>query len=256
MGEMTTRNFVYDNISAVSVRGLGSGELRVGGSTDDGVQGAVTSYDDSLLDQISLSEHDGKLRIDFPQHVHSDATLELKVPEDTVLEATTGSADISADVALGATRITTGSGDISLDTVAEAQLITGSGDISINKITGSAGQVTSGSGDISIGGSSAALQAKSASGDVNVGELSGALSANTASGDINVGRTTGSVESRSSSGDINVAVGDSLPAWLDLRSVSGEVLIGLDASNQPEDGEPYVSIRANTASGDISISRG
>lgn len=252
---MSTRNFHYNGVEAIAVRGLGSGEIRVQPSGDDSVTGTVTSDNDRYLDEISLSESNGRVRFDFPQHVDGNAVLELQVPEGIAFEATTGSADVSAEVALGATRITTGSGDVSLDSVTDVQINTGSGDVSISNVTGSAGQVNSGSGDISVGGTGAALQARSASGDVSIGELTGALRANTASGDINVGRATGSVEGRSSSGDINVAVADSLPAWLDLRSVSGEVMIGLDASNQPEDGEPYVTIRANTASGDISVSR-
>lgn len=252
---MSTRNFYYDNIEAISVRGLGSGELRLLAGSDRSVNGQVESSDDNLLDRIYLSEVDGRLRVDFPQNARADVNLEITVPKGIAFEATTGSADVSAEVSLGATRITTGSGDITLDAVSDVQLTTGSGDISIQTVAGTAGQITSGSGDISIGGTSAAVQARSASGDVSIGELTGALRVNTASGDINVGRTTGSVEGRSSSGDINVAVADPLPAWLDLRSASGEVLIGLDASNQPDDGDPYVSIRANTASGDISISR-
>lgn len=252
---MSTRNFYYSGVNAVAVRGLGSGEIRVRNSGDDSLTGSVTSDDEHYLDQISLDESDGRVRLVFPRNYDGSAELELLVPEGIAFEAVTGSADVSAEVALGATRITTGSGDVSLDSVTDVQITTGSGDISIATIQGSAGQVNSGSGDISIGGTGAALQARSASGDLSVGELTGALRANTASGDINVGRTTGSVESRSASGDINVAVADPLPAWLELSSVSGEVLIGLDASEKPDDGEPYVSIRANTASGDISISR-
>lgn len=252
---MSTRNFYYDNVEAIAIRGLGSGEIRVRESNDRSVSGTVSSENDHYLDQISLDESDGRVQFVFPNHFNGGAELEVEVPAGIVFEATTGSANVSAEVALGPTRITTGSGDIALDAVAELQATTGSGDISVQTIGGSAGQVNSGSGDISIGGTGAVVQAKSASGDLTVGELWGALRANTASGDISVGRTTGSVEGRSSSGDINIAIGDDLPAWLDVNTSSGEVLIGLDAGEQPEDGQPYASIRATTASGDISVSR-
>ena len=46
-----------------------------------------------------------------------------------------------------------------------------------------------------------------------------------------------------------------LPAWLDLSSVSGDIRIGLDSTTQPEPGEPYITVRARTASGDIAIHR-
>jgi len=252
---MSTRNFYYDNVEAIAIRGLGSGEIRISESDDRGVSGTVSSDNEHYLDQISLEESDGRVQVIFPNHFNAGAELDVQVPAGIAFEATTGSANVSADVALGPTRVTTGSGDVSLDAVAELQATTGSGDISVQTIGGSAGQVNSGSGDISIGGTGAAVQAKSASGDLSIGELWGVLRANTASGDISVGCTTGSVEGRSSSGDINIAVGDDLPAWLDLNTSSGEVLIGLDAGEQPEDGQPYASIRATTASGDISVSR-
>lgn len=252
---MSTRNFYYDNADTIAIRGLGSGEIRVRQSDDGSISGTVNSDNDGYLDQISLGESDGRVQLVFPQHVNGSADIEVLVPEGIGFEASTGSGDVSAEVALGPTRVTTGSGDIRLDAVTELQATTGSGDISVQTVDGSACQLTNGSGDISIGGTGAVVQARSASGDLSVGELRGALRANTASGDINVGRTTGSVEGRSASGDINVAVADSLPAWLDLNSINGEVIIGLDATDKPQDGQPYVSISATTASGDISISR-
>lgn len=253
---MSTRNFVYNGITAIVVRNLGSGEIKLQESGDGGVSGSVTSHNEAMLDRIGLSEDGGRLVVSFPQgYQDAEADLHLSVPDGIDFEATTGSAEVSAEVGLSATKITTGSGDVSLDSVNDVHLTTGSGDISIQIINGTAGQVTSGSGDISIGGASGALQTRSASGDVSIGDLTGALRVNTASGDVNVGRTIGPVEGRSASGDINIAVADQLPTWLELSSVSGEVLIGLDATERPAEGEPFVSIRATTASGDISISR-
>jgi hypothetical protein len=37
--------------------------------------------------------------------------------------------------------------------------------------------------------------------------------------------------------------------------VSGDIRIGLDSTTQPEPGEPYITVRARTASGDIGIHR-
>jgi len=253
---MSTRNFVYTGIIGIVVRNLGSGEIRIQESGDGGVSGSVTSANEDFLDRVALSEHEGRLDISFPRSFNdADADLHLSVPDGIDFEATTGSADVTAEVGLSATKITTGSGDVTLDSVNDVRVTTGSGDISIQTINGTAGQVTSGSGDISVGGATGALQTRSASGDVSIGELTGALRVNTASGDVNVGRTVGPIEGRSASGDINIAVADQLPTWLELSSVSGEVMIGLEATERPAEGEPFVSIRANTASGDISISR-
>jgi DUF4097 and DUF4098 domain-containing protein YvlB len=83
----------------------------------------------------------------------------------------------------------------------------------------------------------------------------GSLRENSGSGDIAVSATNGSVDLRSASGSLTVGVADNLPAWIDLNSVSGDIRIGLESTAQPEPGEPYITLRARTASGDISIHR-
>jgi hypothetical protein len=54
---------------------------------------------------------------------------------------------------------------------------------------------------------------------------------------------------------LTVGVADNLPTWLDLNSVSGDIRIALESTVAPEPGEPYISVRARTASGDIGIYR-
>jgi DUF4097 and DUF4098 domain-containing protein YvlB len=100
------------------------------------------------------------------------------------------------------------------------------------------------------------ITAKSGSGEVVVQFLrSASLLANSGSGDIAVSSTSGSVELRSASGSLTVGVADNLPAWLDVNSASGDIRIGLESTTQPEPGEPYITLRARTASGDIAIHR-
>ena len=119
-----------------------------------------------------------------------------------------------------------------------------------------AAQVGSGSGDVQIGAAYCPVVAKSGSGDVTVRAVHQVqLQASSGSGDISVPSTSGSLDLRSASGAITVGVADNLPAWLDLHSVSGDVRIAMDTSDAPEPGEPYVSIKARTASGDIAIYR-
>jgi DUF4097 and DUF4098 domain-containing protein YvlB len=81
------------------------------------------------------------------------------------------------------------------------------------------------------------------------------LQAKSGSGDIGVTSTNGSVDLRSASGSLTVGVADNLPTWLDLNSVSGDIRIALESTTPPEPGEPYISVRARTASGDIGIYR-
>lgn len=266
MGTMSEYTFDYQNVSFVRVSGLSSGDVTIDEAEDGmSVSGKLTG-ERIYLDQLQLKESGGTLRIEFaPQ---AECTVELSVPVGTKLQLTTGSADIVSHVGLGPTKINTGSGDINLEAVTDAKLSTGSGDIVIGDIgyIGESGtpadgpsyvptQLSSGSGDLSVGSTGGPLQAKTASGDISVLQLTGALKANTASGDISVPSLSGTVELNAASGNITVGVADGLPAWLELSSVSGEVNIDLDASEQPAEGEPYVAIKASTASGDVSVYR-
>ena len=54
---------------------------------------------------------------------------------------------------------------------------------------------------------------------------------------------------------LTIGVADQLPAWLDLNSVSGDIRIALTSISEPRPGEPYVSVRGRTASGDIAVYR-
>jgi hypothetical protein len=256
---MSEVEFSYENVHAVVIRGLGGGEVGLRPSGRDGlVNGHLASSDPGYLERATIAQSEDRLYIEFPSMPGQDGPhvdIELEVPEGVAFEVNTGSADVRADVALGPTKINTGSGDIELAEVTDTRANTGSGDISIELITGGAAQLNSGSGDISVQETGAAIQARTASGDLIVHRLAGALRANTASGDINVASTTGSLEARTASGSISVGVADGMAAWLELSSVSGEVNIDLDASQQPEEGEPYVTVNATTASGDVSIYR-
>jgi DUF4097 and DUF4098 domain-containing protein YvlB len=185
-----------------------------------------------------------------------DVHLRLGVPPRLDYNLTAGSADIRITVDAGRTRVASGSGDISLGVVEDLSCTSGSGAISVAEVRGSAAKVNSGSGDIQIYTARCPVSAKSGSGDLMIKSLRQAsLQASSGSGDISVPETTGSVDLRSASGSLAVGVADNLPAWLDLHSVSGNVRIALEAAPQPAHGEPYVSIRARTASGEIVVYR-
>jgi DUF4097 and DUF4098 domain-containing protein YvlB len=259
--------FNSSGIRSVAIRGHHSGSIDIHAADNDEVLGRLSATDGSYLESVSVSESGDRLIITFPQQRFSldpDVDIHLEVPEETDLEVQTGSGDVRADVTLGAVRISTGSGDVDLTATARARVTSGSGDIVLGDVEDGepeAGQndapsvLNSGSGDISVGSTSGPLQAKTASGDIHVLQLTGPMRANTASGDISIPQLSGAVDLRCASGDINVGVADQLPAWLELRSVSGDVNIDLDASEQPAKGEPYVAIKASTASGDISVYR-
>jgi DUF4097 and DUF4098 domain-containing protein YvlB len=201
-------------------------------------------------------EHDW-LRISFPQFPwHAKAHLRLAVPDGLTFVIKTGSADISISADIGSSKIISGSGDIIIGNAVDLDCGSGSGAISVARVEGNGARLSSGSGDVSIGEANCPITAKSGSGEVVVKSLRGtSLRANSGSGDIAVAATTGSVDLRSASGSLTVGVADNLPVWLDLNSVSGDIRIGLESTTQPEPGEPYLTLRARTASGDIAVFR-
>ncbi|WP_168207285.1 DUF4097 family beta strand repeat-containing protein [Microlunatus elymi] len=254
---MSTIDVAYDGVKSILINNVGGGAVTITESADGKVTGSINSSQPDLLQEVTVHQSHDQLRISFPQwrFRSPQVYVDLAVPAGTDLITSTGSADVDVRVPLGATKINTGSGDVGVSEATSLRCNTGSGDIGVGTLTGSGSDLTSGSGDVTIDRATANLQAKSASGDVRIREFNGVLRANTASGDIDVPSAAGALELRCASGSISVGVAGELPAWLDVNSVSGDVDISLEASTQPAAGEPFVSIKASTASGDVSIYR-
>jgi DUF4097 and DUF4098 domain-containing protein YvlB len=255
---MSDLDLHYQDVDRLSIDNHGAGAIDIVSSGDDTVTGRISCPDEDYLQQVTVRQTRDTLRIDFPKMSWfrgQTVDLELAVPDDLALELTTGSGDVDIAVPIRQSRITSGSGDVDLDDVAGLRCTTGSGDVSIKGITDGPSTIGSGSGNLVVSDVSAALQAKSASGDVEINRLSEALRANTASGDITVNAARGSAEIRTASGSVRIGVADSLSAWLDLNSRSGSVDIELDNTEPPATADPYVAIRAVTASGNIAIVR-
>ncbi|MFW6598002.1 DUF4097 family beta strand repeat-containing protein [Propionibacteriaceae bacterium Y2011] len=247
----STRTVEGPAVRRLEVR-IGSGRLTLGVS-EHGVTGTVTGSDP---DQVEFFCDDEVAVVSTPRRSRGSYEISLDVPEGIDLQVDSGSADVVSRVGVGAARVRTGSGDVMLDQVGVLDLTTGSGDVTVNAVVGSQARVSSGSGDIEIGSCEAALQLKAASGDIVVGDLRSLLTGSTASGDIDVKRSSGDVGLRTASGDIAVGIGDDLPAWLDLYTLTGDVEVNIDQAEPPSDGDPYVSVHARSASGDITITRG
>jgi hypothetical protein len=249
----------YEGVRHIVVDNLGSGSIIVEpGAREDLVEASIDADDDRFVEQVQVRNDHDWLRISFPQQLlrHTKAQLRLGVPDGLTYVIKTGSADISISADIGRSKIVSGSGDITIGNAVDLECSTGSGDISVARVDGRAARLNSGSGDVSVGEAQCPVTAKSGSGDVVVQTLEGAnLQANSGSGDIGIASTSGSVELRSASGSLTVGVADNLPTWLDLNSVSGDIRIALESTAPPEPGEPYISVRARTASGDIGIYR-
>lgn len=255
---MTARTFDAAGVRAIVVDNLARGSLSIeAGPLEDIVEGTVSAEED-LLDQTSIRHEADTLRIWFPEHGFRSqpAHVRIGVPAGTALTARTGSADITAIVPLGRSRLVTGSGDITLTSAEDLEVTTGSGSVSAGAITGTSARLTSGSGDIVVGDAHCPVSAKSGSGDLLVRSVQAAeLRASSGSGDISVPSARGSIELRSASGSLTIGIADGLTAWLDLSSTSGVVRVAMDACTAPAEGEPYVNVRARTASGEIAVYR-
>jgi DUF4097 and DUF4098 domain-containing protein YvlB len=248
----------YEGVRHVVMDNLGGGTINVEpGSRQDLVEAWIDA-EDRFLEQVQIRQDHDWLRISLPHHLvwSTEAHLRLGVPDGLTFVIKTGSADASISADIGRSKIISGSGDITVGNATDLDCSTGSGNISVARVDGNGARLNSGSGDVSVGEVNCPITAKSGTGEVVVESLRGAnLQANSGSGDIAVSATTGSVDLRSASGSLTVGVADNLPAWLDVNSVSGDIRIGLESTTQPEPGESYLTLRARTASGDISIHR-
>lgn len=206
---------------------------------------------------------------------NAEVLVTVTGPEGTSVESKSGSADVEGHGRFGSVEVETGSGDVEFGEVAgdaninaasgdvqlatvggNARVNTASGDVQIRSVGGDA-KINSASGDVIIREVAGELSVNSASGDVLVREARSTVGVNTASGDQEIGSvTTGTVTLKSASGDLKVGIREGTSLWVDARSRSGEVRSELPVSELPPDGNgPSVELRANTMSGDITVSR-
>ena len=197
----------------------------------------------------------------------------VSVPVGSGLDGSVASADLDATGELGAGTVKTASGEVRLEKVGAFSLRTASGDIAVDHVTGDL-EVNGASGDIRVGQVDGEARVGTASGDITLGAVQGELRSTTASGDTRVRAVarsatvsttsgdvelervgSGTVETKAVSGDVTIGVPSGVAAWLQLRSISGDVRTRLESTDAPEEGESTVRIIANAVSGDITIRR-
>ena len=209
----------------------------------------------------------------------AEVLVRVSCPAESSAEIRTGSADVegrglfaSVDVESGSgdvqfsdvsrdARVSAASGDVQVRAIGgEASVNTASGDVQLAQIGGD-GRVNTASGDVMIREAGGDLRVNTASGDVLVRKVRGSLTVNTASGDQQIGSVErGNVDLKSASGDLKIGIKQGSRLFVDARSRSGEVRSELEVSDAPPAGEdadegPLVELRANTMSGDITVTR-
>lgn len=211
---------------------------------------------------VALTAEARHLRIDVPdRRMLRQPPLEILVtlPTGSTVDVWTAAANVQTRGRLDTATVTTASADVSLAQVTgRATVTTASGNVYVGWSEGPM-QVRTASGDVRVDASGAGAAVQTASGDVAIGRLSGKLTARSASGDIAVDTaSTGAVQAKTMSGDVVIGVASGLLLWLDVLSVSGDVVSQLapeDAGVDP-DRDPDLRISATTMSGDILLRRG
>lgn len=172
--------------------------------------------------------------------------------DDTRVES--GSGDVMLDVVDGSTVVQSGSGDLDArHLVGDARVRTGSGDVVIGSAESSL-VVSTGSGDVRIDAAGEELAVKTGSGDAAVGSLGGEAVFTTGSGDLQVAEVgPGRVTAKTASGDVRIGVVAGTPVWTDVRTASGRLTSTLPSTGEPAADQPYLEVRATTASGDVTL---
>jgi hypothetical protein len=257
VGALSNRSSTHEGIRRIAVDNLGSGSVIIEpNALADVVECSIDADDGEFLEEVQVRPEHAVLRLAFPPGLRGTSIrLRLGVPDGLEYAITVGSADVAVSAAIGRSKITSGSGDIRVGDAEDLECSTGSGDISVEAVAGRAARLVSGSGDITLNEARCPVSAKSGSGSVTVRWVQfHHIEAKSGSGDVTIGHTMGTVDLRSASGSLSVGVAEDVLTWLDLESNTGDIRIGLDPTQPPEH-ESYVSIRARTASGDITIHR-
>jgi len=218
--------------------------------------------EDAVAHAVVVEHRDGTVLVDVPRERPGlfrqgpSVAVAITCPHGSRLEAAAGSADLRAVGDYAAASLRTGSGNISLENVTGSGSVkTGSGDVDIDRSAGST-SVTVGSGNVRIGEVAGELVTRTGSGDVEVDRLGGSLVAKSGSGRLTVRRAdSGTVHADGASGSVSVGIAEGTAAWLDVSTVSGRVDQELGATEPPGEGRPTVEITAHTVSGDLRIHR-
>ena len=241
----------------------------------DGDQTTVDlEVSDGDENDVVFEVRDGELIVEGPRDVRRGPEIHVRIATPATLDARvkTGSGSISSRMPLGTARLGTGSGNITLDRVeGDLGVSTGSGDVRVGHAVGAV-RAGTGSGSIDIEEAGDALGLSTGSGDVRVGDAAGRTTVKVGSGDITIERirdhsvaTSGSgdvtvevadgpsVQAETARGDVRIGVPDGVPAYLDLKTVTGRIRCDLEPGEQPAEGERSLMLRARTVSGDISV---
>lgn len=191
-------------------------------------------------------------------------SYEISVPAATMVQASSGSGNVSVTGVDGAVKANSGSGNVSASAIGgDVDVRTGSGNVTVKDVKRAA-NLSTGSGNIAAVLSGAGdVKASTGSGDIKLTGVNGLLVATTGSGSIGVeGNPTGDWKVSAASGDVNLVVPAEKGFTLDASTASGSLDIASPLTVQGRIDRRRVqgtvrgggpTLRVSTASGDISV---
>jgi Toastrack DUF4097 len=137
---------------------------------------------------------------------HVSINYEIKGPEETTVESSTGSGSQSVEMLQGPVNLQTGSGSVKVHQIASAtRLETGSGSIEAADIQGAV-EAKTGRGSITANGVAGAFKGETGSGHIEMGQTAaGDVYATSGSGHLELNGVNGKLYAHSGSGHINVS---------------------------------------------------
>jgi hypothetical protein len=185
-----------------------------------------------------------------------ELNIVARVPHETTVEASTGSADLSVRGRVGSITYRTGSGDLSFDdVVGDVTAKLASGDVEGESVGGDL-TMHGASGDLHVATVVGTLTARSASGDIRADSVDADVQISTVSGDVELrSLVSGEATIRAVSGDVEVGVAAGTRVFLDLSATSGEATSDLSMEGNESADAPDLALRVATVSGDIQVRR-
>jgi hypothetical protein len=180
----------------------------------------------------------------------------VRVPHDTTVEASSGSADLSVRGRVESITYRTGSGDLSFqDVVRDVTAKLASGDVQGESVGGDL-TMHGASGDVRVSHVGGALTGRSASGDIRADAVDANVQVSTVSGDVALGSlVSGEASIHAVSGDVEVGVAAGTRVFLDLTATSGDASSDLPMQGDQGQDVPDLTLRVATMSGDIQVRR-
>ena len=266
---------------------IGVGEIRIAAAdrTDTVVEvrpaDPAKKGDVAVAAQTRVEYADGVLHIKAPKGWRNYSfrggreaiQVRVDLPEGSSLRGEAGLATLHTTGRLGECRYKTGAGDIRIEEAGAVAVKSSAGDLTVGRAAGPC-EIGTASGAVRLGVIDGTLVVKNANGDTEIGDVTGDLRVRAANGKITVDRAQSTVAVKTANGDIrlgevvlgavvahtaygrvDVGIRDGVAAWLDLNTSFGTVHNNLDATDRPAAGEDTVELKAQTAYGDITISR-